>query len=72
MKETKLKPCPFCGSVEEPFIIEYGPRNDRRWNLDHYCPHDEDDRITMVINIYGKSRDEVIERWNGRADDGQF
>ena len=66
MKETELKPCPFCGSTEEPFIMPHA--GGRRWSLDHYCSRDKNDEITIVISIYGNSREEVIARWNRRAD----
>lgn len=69
MSEIKLKPCPFCGVTEEPFVMPCGRR--RTWNLSHYCLKTMDGYITTVINIYGKSRDEVIERWNRRANHEQ-
>ena len=64
MKYKELKPCPYCG-VNDAFIHNYNIE-DSRWCLDHYCGHDEDE-LSIVINIYGKSREEVIERWNRRA-----
>ena len=68
-ERSELKPCPFCGSTEKPSMMPFGGR--REWNLSHYCPKTEDGYLTTVINIYGKSRDEVIERWNGRSDNEQ-
>lgn len=69
MKKPELKPCPFCGSKDEPFIMKFD--NGKEWNLSHYCGRDENSEITIVINVWGKSRDEVIERWNRRADNEQ-
>lgn len=67
MKENELKPCPFCGS-EEIFISSYRVRGITQHNLSHYCTHAAVG-LTVVINVYGDSIDEVSEKWNRRGTD---
>lgn len=59
LMETKLKPCPFCGSTEVKIIL-YG-------GLDCIactrCPGN-----VMVSQF--QTKQEAIEAWNRRAEDG--
>lgn len=59
-----LKPCPFCGRKDVYISPFDGDNGERAWNLSHYCPHD--DGLNIVINVYGNSEEEVIEKWNKR------
>ena len=62
--KDKLKPCPFCG--QNNIMIHNYDKENNRWSVDHYCKHDVDD-LTIVIDVYGYSREEVVEMWNRRA-----
>lgn len=65
MNETEFKPCPFCGkSVDECWILrhKYGD-----WSFNHHCGK-ADEELTIFISVYGKTKEELIERWNSRAD----
>ena len=63
---NKLKPCPFCGKNDE-FITFFDRHNGERvYDINHYCPHSD---ISIVINIYGKTEEEVAEMWNRRVED---
>ena len=65
MNNKELKPCPFCGGnnvLIRPFL------NGKRWNLAHCCAKDDNGNLTIVIDVYGNSRDEVIKRWNRRVE----
>ena len=68
MKETELKPCPFCG-LAEPLhkVIKF---YDGSWVVSHYC--DPEDHVLKIgISVYGDTREKAIERWNRRATDGK-
>ena len=63
----KIKPCPFCGKEDNSINFFDRDNGERIWALSHYCPHS--DELTIVINVYGNSEEEVIERWNRRNED---
>ena len=68
MKETELKPCPFCGKVEDEHSVH--TRNDGSWVFSHPCDRD-DGELTIFISVYGKTKEELINRWNRRLDNEQ-
>ena len=68
MKETELKPCPFCGASEDCHFVNL--LSDGTWALHHYCEK-VNDELTVTLSVYGNSKKEVIERWNRRADNEQ-
>lgn len=60
MTETKLKPCPFCGS-ENVWIAE----NRMDYLFIGYSVHCNG---CGVETSYTKDKDKAIERWNRRAE----
>lgn len=66
-KTIELKPCPFCGG-EEISISSFKVHGITQYNLSHYCTH-ADVGLTVAINVYGDSLDEVFEKWNRRQYD---
>ena len=64
--DKELKPCPFCGN-NDVHISNYNIE-ESKWGLDHYCPY-ENGRMSIVISVYGKSKQEVINKWNKRIGD---
>lgn len=69
-----LLPCPFCGSGEFSF------RDSTMWTgmrsavttsrLYHWCEHtDEHPHLKSVLETKGKTREEVVKRWNTRVVD---
>lgn len=66
----KMKPCPFCGAKAEARYPFLGPiHNGKTFVFDHHCA--QDNGLTICIQVYGKTEDEVIKRWNGRCEDGK-
>ena len=66
MKETELKPCPFCGlagSLNKSIKL-----NDESWAVLHYCDP-KDWALKISVSVYGNTKKEAIERWNRRATD---
>lgn len=63
-----MKRCPFCGKeIREGFpTVSYIEAHDV-WLVSHYCDHENDD-LGVCISVYGKTREEAIERWNHRAE----
>jgi Lar family restriction alleviation protein len=65
MKETELKPCPFCGSKAQRLT------NMPFYNLPQYrgrrailCTH-------CGVIMLGRDEEAAVELWNRRADDGR-
>lgn len=58
------KPCPFCGQVPRSWdLIEL---SDGAYTLSHHCPHKKD-ALTICLNVYGKTKEEVVDLWNHRS-----
>ena len=65
--ENVLKPCPFCRKkVEEgyPYLL-YHERM-KKWVFNHNCPAPRLE-LSVCITLYGDTKEEIIERWNGRG-----
>jgi hypothetical protein len=63
-----MKKCPFCGKevkAKYPFIGSCGGEAPF-WNFSHHCNFSGD--LTVVIDVWGSSEEECIERWNTRAE----
>lgn len=68
MSKAKLKPCPFCGAKlkdEYPTVDHY----DRgKWQVSHNCKTGRRYELVVCITAYGSTKEQAVERWNGRAD----
>lgn len=58
-----MRMCPFC--LEEvkfshPYLMQLSCG---RWIFNHYC-HTDSDELDIVIDIYGDTKDEVIQKCN--------
>lgn len=60
-----MRTCPFCGAVVDPDSrdIHYNPILEE-WVLTHFCDPAVPS-VTVSVCIYGKNKQEVIDRWNG-------
>lgn len=63
VKETEMRPCPFCGGKVEP-LPEKEWDESITWGA--YCNGDPDCFINST-NAHYETRDELIEAWNKRA-----
>ena len=64
-KKHEMKRCPFCGEeVREDFPYFYYHEGMKLWVFDHNCVATD---LKISINLWGDTREEVIERWNNRA-----
>ena len=58
-----MKTCPFCREqvkLSYPFLIQL---SNESWVFNHYC-HLDSDALDVVIDIYGDTKEEVIQKWN--------
>ena len=65
---SKMKPCPFCGKEVDEYThgyLFYNKLTDN-WVFDHWC--DDDIPTNCMLTVRGKTKEEVIERWNHRAE----
>lgn len=63
---SNMTPCPFCKEKVKnafPVVCEY---TDGTWGLTHFCEIEEDE-VRVAIVISGKTREDVVCRWNRRA-----
>ena len=58
MKETELKPCPFCGDEAH---LSYGADG-----YTVYCRNDE--CIAYNLEVWFDTYEEATNAWNGRSD----
>jgi hypothetical protein len=66
VKMSEMKRCPFCGNkVREDYPYFYYHEEMGLWVFDHNC---ETRELKLNINLWGDTRQEVIERWNHRAE----
>lgn len=64
-----MKPCPFCGKKIDPDDFVYGVHYNElseKWIFNHFC---QSNPLGVVLTVYGDTKEEVIERWNSRAED---
>ncbi|MGN1130863.1 MAG: Lar family restriction alleviation protein [Ruminococcus sp.] len=67
--EKELKPCPFCGSI--PIINEIPPHKHFLVDMPDYegaCFVE----CSCSCAITADTREEAIEKWNRRADNGKL
>lgn len=66
-----MKPCPFCGAHVDKDHFVYGVTYNSimdLWVFDHICHYDDNHDLDVTMTVYGKTKEEVIERWNRRAE----
>lgn len=60
-----MRNCPICNQEVKPTFPNIAYLEERKlWTLDHFC-HVSSLRIDACITIYGATREEVIQKWNG-------
>lgn len=67
MRETKLKPCPFCGGSAFTSKEIY-PTGEEAWHVLHW--EDGNCFIANTINGDYDTEEEAIEAWNRRTENG--
>lgn len=69
----KMRNCPFCnGAVKADdglLGVHYNPQL-KKWLFDHFCD-EEHPTEDVSITVYGKTKQEVIDKWNGGVDLGE-
>lgn len=68
-----MKPCPFCGKQIDKTHYVYGVHYNAEmelWVFGHTCNYDPAKKptIDLDITLYGMTMEEVVERWNSRAE----
>ena len=66
MDDTKLKPCPFCGSDDVHFRIY---RNEKYEEIGAQI--ECYDCLMIFVQAEAINRDELAQAWNRRVNDGQ-
>ena len=54
LNEQELKPCPFCGKVEDECWVH--EMEDGSWAFHHNCPT-VDEELTIFMSVYGKTKE---------------
>ena len=61
----KMKNCPFCNrAVNEEYPYVHFNDSLGTWIFSHYCKN-PGRVLSVTIDIYGNSEQEVIDLWNG-------
>ena len=66
-----MRNCPFCKKEVNADDGVYGVRYNEligKWLFDHVC-HVATVGIDVCIDVYGMTKQEVIDRWNGVQDE---
>ena len=69
----KMRNCPFCKKEIDADHFVYGVYYHKDLDLyifDHVCHIDTAD-LDICVTIYGKTKKEVINRWNGVQDEDE-
>ena len=64
----KLRKCPFCGSDHSDEWTWFGCVEDR-FMLQHFCHPNDQPGLHTTITVYGATKDECVERWNGDVEE---
>ena len=60
-----MRNCPFCGEKVKMGFPNIAYLEERKiWALDHFC-HISSLQLDAAISIYGATKEEVIQKWNG-------
>jgi hypothetical protein len=66
MGVDEMRKCPICGeSIKLTkhsilFLPEF-----KKWAFSHACHHNGSEEHTAFISVYGATKQEVIDKWNG-------
>ena len=68
MAKEEMRSCPFCGGKVAPIYpwLQYFDEN-KMWSFNHFCNTNEKE-THFCINLTAKSKEEIINRWNGKFD----
>ena len=71
--QTDLKPCPFCGRTDKLVFYETVQEFDdcKIHQYTIYCDASGDKTGCGASCGYQRTKEEAIEAWNRRADDGE-
>ena len=64
-----MKPCPICGKKIDKDSVGYGVHYNEilgKWMFDHWC--DDENPTACWLSVSAPTKEEVIERWNRRAE----
>lgn len=65
---SRLKECPFCNkAVDDGYPYLHLNENTNKWIFSHYCKT-MPNRLSVTIDIYGESEQEVVDLWNGEHE----
>lgn len=70
---AKMRNCPFCKKEVNEDAPVYGVHYNKlidKWLFLHVCSPDIG-VVDINIDVYGKTKEEVIDRWNGVQDEVQ-
>ena len=62
---SRLKDCAFCNNAVDDNVHFNG--FNKRWIFNHYCKTIPG-RLSVTIDIYGESEQEVVDLWNGNHE----
>lgn len=66
-----MRKCPFCNAeidADHPYLgISYN-ENVEKYMLHHFC-HKNSSKVEVCVSVYGDTKEEVIERWNGHCEE---
>lgn len=65
MSKVELKPCPFCGG--KSWVIKIPNESNKKYVV--VC---KDDDCGASLGNYSETREEAINAWNKRADNGKL
>lgn len=68
MEKEKMRNCPFCRrkvALMYPWLHYF--EEDRMWAFNHFCETD-DEKSHFCISFTAKTKEEIIDRWNGKTD----
>lgn len=65
-----MRNCPLCGDSVKTWEIFFISGLDK-FALNHACHHNADPDHTGFVSVYGATKQEVIDRWNGECIEEQ-
>lgn len=71
----RLRKCPFCGGevTESGFVPDFSYHEGiKKWLLHHFCLNDDSLEHGVSVWITGKTKQEVIDKWNGEWHEQEY